>query len=451
MLLRLLSALPFAIYYSSLQLYLINIHFAKTVSTTFVGSILALSFASSLIGGVIVNFLIGYRAFFIFCLVCQAFGCLTFSTGSHEAILWYSSLFLLGSSGITISLNMMVTQQFEPNNSMREKFFFWLYFSLNLGYFIGYSIAGYYSKLNAYHNIAIVIAISSLLGVLLALPNRDGSDNSRKYSKKNLLYFIILTIFLLFIFRLFLKFYYITNILIIISWLFAALAMLFLLMKNYYKQRQDIIAFHILLLSALIFWSVYFLAPMALIVFINNHVDLTIIDFHIAPQWIQNINTVLISLGTIYIGQKISTKTIRVSYVVTQFSLGLLFLAIGFIILAVGITLTASAEKIALIWIFCSYISQSIGELFIGPMGFALIGKLIPHKHQSIMMGVWVTLLGVGCAAAGQLSRLAPYDKTESSTLILTSYMHFFLWIGIVVIIFSLLLYVIRKRFFHVL
>ena len=45
------------------------------------------------------------------------------------------------------------------------------------------------------------------------------------------------------------------------------------------------------------FWSLYQMAPNGLMLFAVNNVDLMIGSVKIAPQWIQNINTVCIVLG----------------------------------------------------------------------------------------------------------------------------------------------------------
>ena len=38
--------------------------------------------------------------------------------------------------------------------------------------------------------------------------------------------------------------------------------------------------------------------------------------------------------------------------------------------------------KSAFIWLFASYVLQSVGELLIMPIGYAMIGKLAPKQFQ---------------------------------------------------------------------
>ena len=68
-----------------------------------------------------------------------------------------------------------------------------------------------------------------------------------------------------------------------------------------------------------------------------------------------------------------------------QFAASLLLMALAFLILAVGIKLAGADGKSAFVWLFLSYVLQSIGELLIMPIGYAMIGKLaeaIPRRDD---------------------------------------------------------------------
>lgn len=441
--LRLFSALPFAVYYSSFQLYLLNTNIPKNIAISLVGSVLALSYGSALIGGYVAGRYISYRALFIFCLLCEAAGCLTFTTLNPVHILWFSSLFLLGSTGITVSINMMVTQYYEPHDDRRDKAFFWLYMSLNIGYLIGYSLSGYYGNINAYGEIPIFVLCCALFTIFLCFFNWKQIDKTNLiYNKNNISYILLILTVWFFTIRLLLQFSELTNVSIIITWFLLAFSMFFLLKKNYLSNKIDIITFYILLFSALIFWSLYFLAPMALIIFIKHNVSLTIFNISIAPQWIQNINTLIIILGTIMIGSKAAKKLSTTQKITRQFSLGLSFMGLGFAALVIGILLDHVVGKISLSWVVLSYILQSLGELLIGPISYALVGRLIPKSHHSFMMGIWITLLGVANSISSKLSSMAPYYSPGGLHSNLTQYQFFFASISIIAILVAVITYI---------
>lgn len=442
LILRLLSALPFAVYYSSLQLYLLNAHFNSQLATSLVGSVLALSFGSALIGGMLAGRYISFYAFFIFCMICQALGCLTFITVNQNAILWFCTLFLIGSSGITISINMIITQYYKAEDNAREKSFFWLYMALNLGYLIGYSLAGYSENLDSYYDLSILIFSLSAIGIGIAIYYKKIIHKKNNF---HLLKFTAITIASFFCIRFLLQFSEETNIIILLAWLIIAFSMLFILTQKHPHQKNQIAIFYVLLVSALIFWSAYFLAPMALIIFIKNNVNLEVFSLSVAPQWIQNINTLMIIGGTILLGLK-KPKTLNTRLVVRQFSIGLLCMSIGFALLAFGIFFTTESDKIMLIWVVLSYILQSAGELLIGPIGFSLIGRFIPESYHNIMMGIWVTMLGVAGVISSKLSELTPYNK-ENALVSMVGYKHFFIVICLATVVTAIIIFWISQKF----
>jgi proton-dependent oligopeptide transporter, POT family len=448
--LKLFSALPFAIFYSSLQLYLLKVGFHKDIATSLVGSVLALSFGSSLIGGYLGGRNISYRSFFLFSIICQALGCFAFSSNNHSLILWFICLFLLGSTGINVSLNMMLTQCYKPDDYSREKAFFLFYMSLNLGYLLGYTLAGYYGNLNQYHKLPMIV--SSLAGITVFftlfrwhLFGNSSKHESSPHSIVNHLPAILVLIIFYFCIRLLLNTPQITNAAIIGVWTLGSLIMLTILLRYYKNQRKEILAFYILLIAALAFWSAYLLAPMALIVFIKHHVNLNAFGINIAPQWVQNINTLMIIAGATLLGAKSKRKSFHPLAIIKQFSLGLILLGSGFLCLKIGIDFTSPTSKLAFSWVILSYVLQSLGELLIGPIGYSLVGRLIPKQHQAIMMGIWVTLLGVGGAIASKLSILAPYLQAHL-TRTLGVYGQFFAYIGLGAITVSAVIYLISKQ-----
>ena len=51
---------------------------------------------------------------------------------------------------------------------------------------------------------------------------------------------------------------------------------------------------------------------------------------------------------------------------------------------------------------------QSVGELLISPIGYAMIGKLAPSKYQGVMMGSWMLMTGLASLFAGDFSGMVP-------------------------------------------
>ena len=77
-----------------------------------------------------------------------------------------------------------------------------------------------------------------------------------------------------------------------------ALALVWLTLKHRdAREKNNMWAYLILTLGSLVFWSLYQMAPSGLQLFAVNNVDRKVWGVEVAPQWIQNINTVVIVIG----------------------------------------------------------------------------------------------------------------------------------------------------------
>ena len=178
-------------------------------------------------------------------------------------------------------------------------------------------------------------------------------------------------------------------------------------------ERNNMWAYLILTLGSLVFWSLYMMAPSGLMLFAVNNVNLHVWGVTVAPQWIQNINTVVIVVGGPLLAawfQRLRARGWNVD-IPSQFSLSLLLMGLGFLALPAGILFADDKGMVAFVWIFASYVLQSVGELLISPIGYAMIGKLAPRKYQGIMMGSWMLVTGLASLFAGDFSGMVPEPR----------------------------------------
>jgi POT family proton-dependent oligopeptide transporter len=153
--------------------------------------------------------------------------------------------------------------------------------------------------------------------------------------------------------------------------------------------------------------------------FAVNNVDLQVWGFRIAPQWVQNINTVVIVVGGPLLAAWFTRLRVRgwKIDIPQQFALALILMGLGFLALPAGIALANEAGRSAFFWLFLSYVLQSIGELLISPIGYAMIGKLAPREYQGIMMGAWMMVTGLASLFAGDFSGMIP-DPAGATALV---------------------------------
>jgi len=81
-------------------------------------------------------------------------------------------------------------------------------------------------------------------------------------------------------------------------------------------------------------------------------------------------------------------------------------------------------------WVVMHYIFQSSGELFIGPIGYAMVGRLSPSGMTGIMMGTFMLSSGIGASLASYFASLISNPVGNSPLLTNSSYHDTFLKLG---------------------
>lgn len=461
-LIQIFSTLGFSVLYSTLILYATgSLHMDDTLATSITGSFVALNYFLHLLGGYIGGKYLSYRSLFALGMVLQVTGCLLISVHDTSFLLWGLAVFL-GGSGLNMTcINCMVTQLFEPDDKRREAAFLWNYSGMNIGFFVGFAIGGYFQLTNGFQTLFILSGLGNLIAFVLTLYNwrllkdRDTSflDLTTTLKRNARLIGLGIVISLVFILRGLLQHTELCNqLILIIGASMIALIAVFALKQPSDEERNKMWAYIILALSSLIFWALYQLAPMGLNLFIERNVDRHVLGFLIAPQWVQNINTIVIIIGgplLSVIFTNLRERGININ-IPLQFSIALVLIGVGFAILPLGISLADAKGYSNFNWILASYILQSVGELFISPIGYAMVGQLAPLRLRGLMMGVWMMITGVAAILSDHFSKMALGGSESTDPLITnSSYSHTFGllgWSSIItgIVLFVLMPYVIR-------
>jgi proton-dependent oligopeptide transporter, POT family len=213
--------------------------------------------------------------------------------------------------------------------------------------------------------------------------------------------------------------------------------------------KEKIQAFAILMVIGTVFWMLYQIGPMGLTLFIDHNVQREYGSLIIPPQWFQNINTVAIVIGGPLLSivlNRMRKRGIDVN-IPTQFALALLLIGLSFAILPLGIFYANANGLVNPSWIVLCYILQSLGELLISPIGYAMIGALAPTSLQGIMMGMWMLNTGVGATLSSYCSNLMVAGGDNLSALSTNiGYGDVFFLLGVFAIATSLILFVLVPK-----
>lgn len=89
-------------------------------------------------------------------------------------------------------------------------------------------------------------------------------------------------------------------------------------------------------------------------------------------------------------------------------SIGLLLLAIGYVVIAFGVKGIEPSTKVSMMWLLSLYLIHTFGELCLSPIGLSMVNKLAPVKFASLLMGVWFLSTASANKFAGTLSSYYP-------------------------------------------
>jgi proton-dependent oligopeptide transporter, POT family len=426
---QIFATLGFAVLYSTLVLYATkHLGFPAKKATAIMGVFGAFNYGLHLFGGYLGGRFLSNRNLFVGGMALQVLGCGCISGGTEALLYWGLALFLTGSGLNVTCINMMLTQRFKPDDSRREGAFLWNYAGMNVGFFVGFTAAGHYQLTESYSSLFIFATIGNFVAIVLAavywktLADRNTTLVEEKSARKFQGRFaagVAILVGLVPVVWILLQYPDGTETLVKAICGFVAIALAWLTVRHKdARERNNMWAYMVLAIGSLVFWALYQMAPSGLQLFAVNNVERHVWGVEIAPQWIQNINTVVIVVG----GPLMSSLFVRLRArgwnidIPRQFAAALLLMGLGFLALPVGIALADSRGMSAFSWLFLSYVLQSIGELLISPIGYAMIGKLAPRKYQGIMMGAWMLVTGLASLFAGDFSGMIP-EPSEGTAL----------------------------------
>jgi POT family proton-dependent oligopeptide transporter len=439
---QIFATLGFAVLYSTLVLYATrHLHFSAKDASAIMGVFGAFNYGLHLFGGYLGGRFLSNRNLFVGGMVLQVLGCGSIALGSLAAMYWGLALFLTGSGLNVTCINMMLTQRFSPEDQRRESAFLWNYAGMNIGFFVGFAVAGHYQETEAYSPLFIFATIGNFSAIVLAAFNwKVLADRKTPLLEATAAGFrarfavgiaILLGVPLVVWFML--QHTGPTGLVLKAASAVVLAALIYLTTRHpHAAERSRMWAYLILTLGSLVFWSLYQMAPNGLQLFAVNNVRLEVWGITVAPQWVQNINTVVIVLGGPLMAAlftRLRARGWRLD-IPQQFAASLILMALGFLVLPVGIAGADASGRSPFFWLFASYVLQSIGELLISPIGYAMIGKLAPSKYQGIMMGTWMLVTGLASLFAGDFSGMVPEPTGTTASVTNPDYSKLFSRLG---------------------
>ena len=175
-------------------------------------------------------------------------------------------------------------------------------------------------------------------------------------------------------------------------------------------ERMRIGVIYVIAVFVIFFWSAFEQAGSSLTIIADQQTNRNIGSWEMPTTWFQSINPVVVVAFAPVMAMMwewLSKHGIRIHSIYKQ-SLGLMLLALGYVVIAYGTKDMNQSAKISMWWLFALYFIHTIGELSLSPIGLSLVTKLSPTRMASLLMGVWFMSNATSNILAGELATLLP-------------------------------------------
>lgn len=128
-------------------------------------------------------------------------------------------------------------------------------------------------------------------------------------------------------------------------------------------------------------------------------------------------------------------------------ALGLLFLSLGYVVIAVAVK-DIGAVKVSMMWLITLYFLHTVGELCLSPIGLSMVNKLAPARFASLLMGTWFLANATANKFAGTLSAFYPEEGKTTSFIgyEMSSMYDFFMLFVVMSGVASIILFFLSKK-----
>lgn len=180
-------------------------------------------------------------------------------------------------------------------------------------------------------------------------------------------------------------------------------------------EKKRLLAITILALFSILFFMALEQAGSSLNLFADRLTRHELMGLNFPSSWLQAANPIFVILFAPVFAWLWIKLGSRQPSSPTKFVLGLIFVGLGFSVVAYASTL-ANTGPVSPMWLTVAYLFNSFGELCLSPVGLSTVTKLAPARLVGSMMGVWFTATAVGNYLAGRVGGF--FQANDQSALL---------------------------------
>jgi proton-dependent oligopeptide transporter, POT family len=179
-------------------------------------------------------------------------------------------------------------------------------------------------------------------------------------------------------------------------------------------EAKRLLVIWVLFIFSTVFWMAFEQAGSSLNLFADELTRKTIFGFTYPSSWMQSVNSIfLILLAPVFSWIWLRLKDRNPSSP-AKFANGLLFVGLGFLVLAYASSLTGGGP-VSPLWLIFVYLLHTVGELSLSPVGMSTVTKIAPPRLVGLMMGLWFLSISIGNLVGGWV---AGHFETKADALV---------------------------------
>jgi POT family proton-dependent oligopeptide transporter len=396
-------------------------------ATAIYGLYTAAVYVVALPGGWIADHLLGLRRSVFWGGTVIAVGHFTLAIPNVIAFYTGLTLIIIGTGLLKPNISAMVGDLYPEGGARREAGFSIYYMGINLGGFLGPLVCGYLGEAVDWHLGFGAAGIGMVLGLIqysfggrhlgaagelrpeMAVPaKRSAATRALVRTIEAIVGLLLIAAALQSIGVIHLSLVGFVDwtglFIVLLAGSYLLYVVLFGGLTTVEKKRVGVIA--VCFLAAACFWSGFEQAGSSMNLFADRLTDRIINGWEMPASWLQSVNGVFIILLAPLFSALWIWLGARNPSIPGKMGFGLIFLGIGFAVLAWGSVNATLETPVSPVWLVVTYFFHTVGELCLSPIGLSSITRLSPARYVGQMMGIWFMGAALGNLVAGRVAGL---------------------------------------------
>jgi len=383
----------------------------------------SLVYLTPIVGGIIADRLLGFRAAIILGGICMAAGEFTLLVEREFAVYAGMSFIILGNGLFKPNISSLVGKLYAPGDPRRDSGFTIFYMGINIGALTSTLLCGWIGETYGWTWGFLLAGIGMLAGILtFGLGKRllQGHGEAPEPSKlaRNVVIVIAGIAALAPVLHFLLQNEEVVQYLLGVAIAVTLGAILYVAVSSDKIQREKLFLLVILWLFHALFWAFFEQAGSSLTLFTDRNVDRDILGWEMPTSWGQFFNPAFIVIfGAIFSAMWVALdRKGRNPSIPAKFGLALVQLGTGYGVLVLGAAWGVGGI-VPLVFLVLCYLLHTTGELCLSPVGLSAVTKLAPQKIVGMVMGAWFLSISAGHFIAGIVNDMAGSKPENAEAL----------------------------------